>query len=62
VKRRHLVRHLTQHGCELLREGANHSVYVNKDAQRISTVPRHREVNDILARKICRDLEVPPPA
>ena len=26
VKRRELVRHLERHGCELLREGANHSI------------------------------------
>jgi predicted RNA binding protein YcfA (HicA-like mRNA interferase family) len=61
LKRRDLVRHLEQHGCELLREGANHSVYVNRSARKVSTVPRHREINDVLARKICRDLEVPAP-
>jgi len=58
VKRVDLVRHLEQHGCELLREGANHSVYVNRAARKTSTVPRHREINDFLARKICRDLEI----
>ena len=61
MKRRDLVRHLEQHGCELLREGANHSVYVNRAKQKTSTVPRHREINDYLARQICRDLEVPAP-
>ena len=55
------VRHLPQNGRELLREGGRHSVYVNR-AQRTSTaVPRHRDVNDFLARKICRDLDVPTP-
>jgi len=61
VKRRALISHLEIHGCELLREGANHSVYVNRRARKTSTVPRHREVDDFLARKICRDLEVPEP-
>jgi len=61
LKRRDLIRHLESHGCELLREGANHSVYVNRSARKTSTVPRHREINDLLARKICRDLEVPEP-
>jgi len=61
LKRRDLVRHLTAHGCELLREGANHSVYINRPARKTSTVPRHRDINDFLARKICRDLEVPEP-
>ena len=45
----------------MLREGAKHSVYVNAAAGKSSTVPRHREINDFLARKICRDLEIPEP-
>ena len=61
MKRLDLVRHLEAHGCRLLREGGSHSVYVNPVARKISTVPRHREVNDFLARKICRDLEIPAP-
>lgn len=61
MKRRDLIGHLTQHGCELLREGARHSVYWNPVKGTTSTVPRHREVNDFLARKICRDLGVPSP-
>jgi len=61
MKRLDLVRHLEAHGCQLLREGANHSVYVNRAAHKTSTVPRHREINDYLADKICKDLEVSPP-
>ena len=62
MKRIDLVRHLNAHGCRLLREGANHSVYVNSAAHKASTVPRHREIDEFLARKICRDLEVPVPS
>jgi mRNA interferase HicA len=62
VKRRDLIRHLEQQGCELLREGGNHSIYVNRKAARTSSLPRHNEINNDLARKICKDLEVPPPA
>jgi predicted RNA binding protein YcfA (HicA-like mRNA interferase family) len=62
LKRRDLVRHLRAYGCELLREGGRHSVFVNRRARKASTVPRHREINEHLARKICRDLEVPDPA
>lgn len=60
MKRRDLLRHLERHGCAVLREGGNHTVYVNRARGKASTIPRHREVNDFLARKICRDLEVPP--
>jgi predicted RNA binding protein YcfA (HicA-like mRNA interferase family) len=61
VKRVDLVRHLEAKGCSLLREGANHSVYVNRAARKVSTVPRHREINEHLVRKICRDLEIAGP-
>ncbi|MBW4694139.1 MAG: type II toxin-antitoxin system HicA family toxin [Lyngbya sp. HA4199-MV5] len=61
MKRKDLLRHLESHGCEFLREGSNHTIYVNRLVQRSSTIPRHREVNDLLVRKICRDLQVPEP-
>lgn len=61
MKRVDLLRHLQEHGCELLREGGRHSVYVNRPKSKSTTVPRHREINEFLSRKICRDLEVPRP-
>jgi mRNA interferase HicA len=61
VKRRELIKHLEQNGCELLREGGRHSVYVNLARRRTSAVPRHTDIADRLARKICRDLEIPEP-
>ena len=61
VKRRDLIRHLRAHGRELLREGGNHSVYVNRAERAASTLPRHREVDDSLTRKICRDLKIAAP-
>ncbi len=61
MKQRDLIRHLEVHICELLREGGNHSVYINRAAQTTSAVPRHREINGFLAQKICRDLQIPEP-
>ena len=61
MKRVDLLRHLQQHGCVLLREGGRHSVFVNRATRKVTTVPRHREINEFLARKICRDLEIPQP-
>ena len=58
MKRLDLIRHLESQGCRLLCEGANHSVYVNPVARKTSTVPRHREIDEFLARKICRDLQI----
>jgi len=39
MKRRDLERHLREHGCELLREGGNHSVYWNPADRRTSSAP-----------------------
>lgn len=61
MKRIDLIRHLEAHGCEWLREGGSHSVYVNRAARKSSAVPRHREINEFLADKICKDLEIPRP-
>lgn len=61
MKLRDLIRHLERHGCERLREGGNHTVYVNRARQKATSVPRHREINEFLAKKICQDLEVPKP-
>jgi len=59
VKRKDFIRHLEKHGCELLREGAKHSVYVNRAVYKTSTVPRHREIKIPTAVKICKQLGVP---
>jgi len=61
MKRRDLLRHLERNGCEFLREGGSHTIYVNRAAKKSSSIPRHREVFEFLARKICRDLDVPEP-
>jgi predicted RNA binding protein YcfA (HicA-like mRNA interferase family) len=61
MKRRDLIRHLESSGCRLLRDQGKHSVYVNPANSQVSAVPRHREVNDFLVRKICRDLGIPQP-
>ncbi|MDI9333079.1 MAG: type II toxin-antitoxin system HicA family toxin [Cytophagales bacterium] len=59
MKRLDLIRYLEQFGCQLLREGGSHSIFINRKTKKASTVPRHREINDFLAKKICRDLEIP---
>ncbi|MBI2179570.1 MAG: type II toxin-antitoxin system HicA family toxin [Deltaproteobacteria bacterium] len=62
MKRRELIRHLERFGCALVDEGAKHSKYVNlADPRRVTTVPRHTEIADLLARKICRQLGIPDP-
>jgi mRNA interferase HicA len=57
VKRNMLVRHLRRHGAYLIREGKKHSIFQRGNLK--TEVPRHTEIFDDLARKICRDLNMP---
>ncbi|MCA9843570.1 MAG: type II toxin-antitoxin system HicA family toxin [Dehalococcoidia bacterium] len=61
MKRRDLIRHLTDFGCELRREGGNHSVYWNPANEEVAAIPRHSEIPINLARSICKQLEIEPP-
>jgi len=58
MKRLDLMKHLKENHCELFREGAKHSVIKNILNNKVSSIPRHSEVENHLARKICRDLGV----
>jgi mRNA interferase HicA len=61
LKRSDLIRHLTSNDCELLREGARHSVWLNPENGERQAIPRHADLKDALARSICRRLGVPRP-
>ena len=58
MKRKILIRYLEKNGCELYREGSKHSVYLNRLNGKTTTILRHIEIFDILASKICRDLDI----
>jgi len=60
VKRTKFLRYLRGHGCQFEREGAKHSWWWNPELNKRSAVPRHNEIVDLLARKICKDLGIPP--
>jgi len=60
MKRTELLKYLRSQGCELLREGAKHSWWYNPTLNRRSAIPRHTEIKDVLAKKICKDLGVNP--
>ena len=59
MKRSTLLKHLRKHGCFLKREGSAHSLWSNPTAGAVEAVPRHTEIPNRLARKICRGLSVP---
>ena len=59
MKRTALLQHLRRHGCVLKREGAAHSLWTNPGTGAMEAIPRHTEIPNLLARKICRGLGVP---
>ena len=61
MKRSSLLQHLRKHGCYLKREGRRHSLWMNTRTGAVEAVPRHTEIANQLARKICRNLSVPEP-
>ena len=60
MKRRELIKFLNSQGCEFIREGGRHSWWINPELNKRSAIPRHSEINDILEKKICKDLGVKP--
>ena len=58
MKRKAFIKYLRDHDCEMVREGGRHSWWKNIITNRRSAVPRHNEINDILAKKICKDLGI----
>ena len=57
MKRSELIRWLRRNGAELIREGRKHSIWGRTNLK--PQVPRHTEIVDLLARKICKDVEIP---
>ncbi|MFA5577315.1 MAG: type II toxin-antitoxin system HicA family toxin [Tissierellaceae bacterium] len=54
MKRREYIRLLESNGWKLKREGGNHTIY-EKDGV-VEEVPRHREINERLARNKIKEL------
>jgi predicted RNA binding protein YcfA (HicA-like mRNA interferase family) len=52
VKRKELVRQLEQMGCVLLRHGGRYDIYHNPATGQKQPVPRHNEIDNVLAKQI----------
>jgi len=58
MKRAAFIKHLELNNCELLREGNNHSIYRNVKSGKQSSVGRHQELDNLMCKKICKQLEI----
>ncbi|OEU81627.1 MAG: addiction module toxin, HicA family [Desulfobacterales bacterium S5133MH4] len=52
MKRKQFVSQLARDGCKLLRPGAKHDIYVNPRTGQKQPVPRHTEIDNVLAKHI----------
>ncbi len=59
MKKRDLEKELVRLGWWLKREGANHEIWTN--GVDVEPVPRHREINELLAKKILMIAKHNPP-
>ena len=56
MKREELLKRLREAGCELARQGGRHDWWVQPKTGVQQAVPRHREINEQLARHIVKML------
>lgn len=61
MKRAALERHLREHGCRQVDEGAKHTKWVAAEGPGRSAVPRHRDIKTGTVRAICNQLGIPSP-
>ena len=57
MKRNDLIKRIEGFGCVLIRHGANHDWYTNPATGVSQPIPRHREINEHLARRIIKLLQ-----
>jgi len=57
MKRKDLIKKLEDMGCVLIRHGGKHDWYHNPRMKISQPVPRHREINEYLAKHIIKMLK-----
>jgi predicted RNA binding protein YcfA (HicA-like mRNA interferase family) len=56
MKRRDLIKRLEELGCVVIRHGGKHDWYTNHETKQSQPVPRHKEINENLAKSIIKKL------
>jgi predicted RNA binding protein YcfA (HicA-like mRNA interferase family) len=57
MNRKDLIRDIKRMGCIFIRHGGKHDWYQNPVTKACQPVPRHREINEILAKNIIKKLQ-----
>ncbi|MBE0427648.1 MAG: type II toxin-antitoxin system HicA family toxin [Nitrospirae bacterium] len=56
MKRKDLIKKLTDSGCVLVRHGGRHDLYKNPTTGKKQPIPRHNEIDENLAKHIIKEL------
>jgi mRNA interferase HicA len=59
VKKKDLEKHLREAGWRFARHGGNHDAWTNGEL--FEFIPRHAEVNEMLAKKVLKKAKANPP-
>ncbi len=58
MKRNELLKQLKKEGCILLRNGTRHDIYINPRTGQKQAIPRHTEIDNLLANHIKKYLGI----
>jgi predicted RNA binding protein YcfA (HicA-like mRNA interferase family) len=56
MKRNTLLKALKNLGCVFVQHGKKHDQYMNPQTGKIDQVPRHKDINELLAKQIIKNL------
>jgi mRNA interferase HicA len=56
MKRKDLIKKISANGCVMVRHGDRHDLYKNPQTGKQQLVPRHTEIDEILAKHILKEL------
>ena len=59
MKREKLLKYFRQYNCDTFREGKRHTIVINRSNDKVTSVPRHSDINDKLVLSMCKDLDIP---
>ena len=62
MKREKVLSHLHDSNCKFLREGGNHTMYINNINGKISPIPRHTDIRKRTVKEICKQLGIEEPS
>ena len=54
MKRLKLIKEITKRGAVFVRHGSKHDIYENPRTNRSTQVPRHNDINEIVAGEIIK--------